>query len=99
MPNPTADDAVLTRSTPPRLRVAIVAASLRIIGGHSVQAQQMLDGWRDSPEIDAWLVPIDPQPTAPFDRLLWVKYSRTVITQLLYWPLLLREISRSSSGQ
>jgi len=95
VPNPTADYAVLTQSAPRRLRVAIVAASLRIIGGHSVQAQRMLDGWRDAAEIEAWLVPIDPLPPKPFDRLLWVKYSRTVITQLCYWPLLTRELRRA----
>jgi L-malate glycosyltransferase len=82
--------------TPPRpLQVAIVAASLRILGGQSVQAQRMLDGWRNDPRINAWLVPINPVPPAPFDRLLDLKYVRTVVTQLLYWPLLLRELRRA----
>ena len=77
------------------LRVAIVAASLRILGGQSVQAQRMLDGWRDDPRIDAWLVPINPIPPAPFTRLLNIKYVRTLVTQLLYWPLLIRELRRA----
>ena len=75
-----------------RLRVAIVVASLRILGGQSVQAQRLLDGWRGDPEIDAWIVPIDPVPPAPFDKLLRVKYLRTVITQLCYWPLLFQQL-------
>jgi glycosyltransferase involved in cell wall biosynthesis len=81
------------RSAP--LRVAIVAASLRIIGGHSVQAIRMLQGWRDDPRVDAWVVPIDPIPRPPFDRLLSIKYVRTLATQLWYWPLLIREIRRA----
>jgi glycosyltransferase involved in cell wall biosynthesis len=77
------------------LRVAIVAASLRILGGHSVQAQRMLDGWRGDPSVDAWLVPIDPLMPRPFDRLRRVRYLRTLATQLAYWPLLVREIRRA----
>jgi glycosyltransferase involved in cell wall biosynthesis len=78
-----------------RLRVAIVAASLRILGGQAVQAQRMLDGWRDDPAVEAWLVPINPVPAEPFDRLLQIKYVRTIVTQLFYWPLLIRELRRA----
>jgi L-malate glycosyltransferase len=77
------------------LRVAIVAASLRILGGQAVQAQHMIDGWKGDPNVDAWLVPIDPVPVRPLDTLLSVKYLRTVVTQLLYWPLLVRELRRA----
>ena len=72
------------------LRIAIVAASLRILGGQAVQAQRLLDGWQGDPEVDAWLVPINPVPiraagsrcsrsntSAPSSRSCW------------YWPLLL----------
>ena len=83
-------------STAPRpLRIAIVAASLKILGGQSVQAQRMLDGWRDDPRVIAWLVPINPIPRSPFDRLLAIKFVRTVVTQLFYWPQLVREIRRA----
>src|SRR5688572_8020368 len=81
---------------PPRpLRVAIVVASLRILGGQAVQAQRMLDGWKNGTEVDAWIVPINPVPPSPFDRLLAIKYVRTVVTQLWYWPLLFRELRRA----
>ena len=60
-----------------------------------MQAQRMLDGWRHHADIDAWLVPIDPRPPKPFDRLLAVKFVRTVVTQLCYWPLLVRELRRA----
>jgi glycosyltransferase involved in cell wall biosynthesis len=86
-----ADSAV----DPPRLRVAIVAPTLRILGGHSVQAARMLEGWAQGMDVDAWLVPINPVPPPPFDRLLRVKFVRTILTQLCYWPLLLRELRRA----
>ena len=79
----------------PRLRVAIVVASLRILGGQAVQAQRMIDGWRTDPAIDAWIVPVNPVPPPPIDRLLRMKYVRTLVTQLWYWPLLFRELRRA----
>lgn len=78
-----------------RVRVAIVAASLRIMGGQAVQAERLLQGWRDDPNVEAWLVPINPVPPRPFDVLLRVKYVRTVITQLAYWPLLCTQLKRA----
>ena len=77
------------------LRVALVAPSLRILGGQAVQAQRLLDAWESDPDVNAWLVPINPVPRPPFDRVLDVKYVRTLITQLLYYPLLLRELRRA----
>jgi glycosyltransferase involved in cell wall biosynthesis len=77
-----------------KLRVAIVAPSLRILGGQAVQAQRLLDAWADDPDVDAWLVPVNPAPpaAAPF---LKIKYVRTVATQLMYWPLLIRELRKA----
>jgi L-malate glycosyltransferase len=77
------------------IRIAIVAASLRILGGQAVQAQRLLDGWRREPAVEAWLVPVNPVPRPPFDRILRIKYVRTLATQFLYWPLLLRELRRA----
>lgn len=74
------------------LRVAIVAPTLGILGGQAVQAQRLLDGWRDDSDVQAWLVPINPVPPAPFSGLLRIKYVRTVVTQVLYWLRLLREL-------
>jgi glycosyltransferase involved in cell wall biosynthesis len=85
----------MSDATPRPIRVAIVVASLRILGGQAVQAQRIVDGWRGDPHVDAWIVPIDPVPPRPFDRLLAVKYVRTLVTQLCYWPLLVRELRRA----
>ena len=79
-------------SLPQPLRVAVVVASHRIVGGHSVQARRLLDAWRTDGSVDAWIVPIDPIPPSPIDRLLRIKYVRTIVTQLWYWPLLVREL-------
>jgi glycosyltransferase involved in cell wall biosynthesis len=82
-------------SLPQPLRVAVVVASQRIVGGHSVQARLLLDAWRKDGSVDPWIVPIDPVPPAPLDRLLRIKYVRTIVTQLWYWPLLVRELRRA----
>ena len=79
----------------PPIRVAIVAASLRILGGQAVQAQRLIDCWRNDGEVEAWLVAVNPVPPAPFHRALAIKYLRTLATQIVYWPLLLRELRRA----
>ena len=78
-----------------RLKIAIVAPSMGILGGQAVQASRLLRSWRDDPDIDAWLVPINPVPPGPLAALTRVKYLRTVVTQLCYWPLLLRDLRRA----
>jgi len=39
-----------------------------------------------------------PGPRGAFDRLLRIKYVRTLVTQLWYWPLLLRELGALTSS-
>lgn len=75
-----------------RLRVAIVAPSMGILGGQAVQADRLLAAWSGDRDVQAWLVPINPLPPRPLDRVLGVKYLRTLVTQLTYWPLLVREL-------
>ena len=81
-------------TTPERhhLNVAIVAPSLRILGGQAVQADRLLRAWTGDPDVRAWLVPVNPIPAGPFRHLLRLKYVRTLATQLTYWPLLVREL-------
>jgi glycosyltransferase involved in cell wall biosynthesis len=75
-----------------RLKVAIVAPTLAILGGHSVQASALLQGWSADPDVDAWLVPINPTPPRLVRGWSRVKYLRTLATQAAYWPLLWREL-------
>lgn len=82
-------------SPPPPLRVAIVAPSLRIRGGQAVQADRLLRAWRDDPDVDAWLVPVNPLPPRLLRPALRIKYARTIATELTYFPLLVRELARA----
>ena len=76
---------------PARLRVALVAPTLRILGGQAVQAHRLLKAWESDPEIEAELVPINPPPPI-FQRLADVKFVRTLVTQVTYWPTLLSRL-------
>jgi glycosyltransferase involved in cell wall biosynthesis len=75
-----------------RLKVAIVAPSMKILGGQAVQAARLLRSWRDDPDVHAWLVPVNPTPPGPLAPLSRISYVRTLATQGCYWPLLLREL-------
>jgi glycosyltransferase involved in cell wall biosynthesis len=72
-----------------------VAPSLHILGGQAVQADELLRAWRNDPEVEAWLVPVNPPQTGFLDRASRVRYVRTILTQLKYWPLLHRELQRA----
>src|SRR5262245_57022167 len=82
------------RSTHP-LNIAIVAPSRRILGGQAIQAERLLAAWRDHPEVHAWLVPVNPELPTLLRPLSRVKYVRTILTQLGYWPLLVRELRKA----
>jgi L-malate glycosyltransferase len=83
-------------SLPPRrLSIAIVAPSMGILGGQAVQAERLIRAWAGDPDVHAWLVPINPPPPWPLKAAGAVKYLRTVVTQLTYWPLLVRELRRA----
>jgi glycosyltransferase involved in cell wall biosynthesis len=77
------------------LRVAFVAPSLAILGGQAVQADRLLHAWRGDPDVDAFLVPINPVPPRPFRFASRVKYLRTIVNELAYGPLLFRELARA----
>jgi glycosyltransferase involved in cell wall biosynthesis len=78
-----------------RLKVAVVAPSLRILGGQAVQADRLLRAWRDDPDVDAWLVPVNPVPPKLLRFALDIKYLRTIVNELTYLPLLVRELARA----
>jgi len=75
--------------TSPGMRVALVAASLDILGGQGVQARTLVEALR-ADGYDVAFVPINPRFPR---RLRWVRripYLRTVLNQALYLPGLLR---------
>jgi glycosyltransferase involved in cell wall biosynthesis len=67
-----------------RIRVALVAASARYVGGQSVQADLLFRHWHGDPAVEARFIPIDPQlPRA----LAWVEripFVRTLLREPLY---------------
>jgi L-malate glycosyltransferase len=78
-----------------RLNVAVVAPTLGILGGQAVQADRLLRAWKGDHDVHAWLVPVNPNPPGPFRWLAKIKFVRTVVTQLVYWPQLVRELRRA----
>lgn len=81
----------MTLSTPmprDRVRVAIVAPSLRYVGGQAVQADLLLRLWRGDPDVEVSFVAVDP----PLPRFLaWAESLpglRTVLREPIYfWHL------------
>ena len=69
-----------------------MAPSRRILGGQAVQAERLIESWQDDPDVEAWLVPIDPQPQRFASRLGNVRYVRTAVSESLYLPRLRREV-------
>ena len=71
-----------------RTRIAIVAPSLRYIGGQSAQADLLLRHWNNDPELEARFIAHDP----PFPSWLsWaeqIPYVRTVLRAPVYWAKL-----------
>jgi glycosyltransferase involved in cell wall biosynthesis len=78
-----------------KLRLAIVAPTLSILGGQAVQADRLLRGWRGDPDVDAWLVPINPLPPGGLRFAIKIKYLRTIATELTYIPLLARALAKA----
>jgi glycosyltransferase involved in cell wall biosynthesis len=71
-----------------RLRVCIVAPSLRYVGGQSVQADLLLRQWQNDPDIDITFLAVDP----PLPRVLaWAESIpglRTILREPIYfWHL------------
>jgi L-malate glycosyltransferase len=77
-----------------KMKVAIIAASLRYVGGQAVQADLLLRHWQGDAEIEAKLIPIDPV----FPRgLRWIERIpglRTIVRE----PLYLWEVWRGLEG-
>ncbi|HUR33054.1 MAG TPA: glycosyltransferase family 4 protein [Vicinamibacterales bacterium] len=78
-----------------QLQVALVAPSLRILGGQAVQADRLLREWTNDPDVHAWLVPHNPRPPVGLRWATRVKYLRTLVTEATYLPLLFLELRRA----
>jgi glycosyltransferase involved in cell wall biosynthesis len=82
------------RRTSRPIKVCHIAPSLNMLGGQSIQAARLLEGLDAIPDIQAELLPINPQLPAPFNRLQQIKYVRTVITTITTFIMLLTRLHR-----
>lgn len=78
-----------------KLNVALVAPTLKILGGQAVQADRLLRLWNGDAEIEAWLVPVNPEFPSPLRFARSVKYLKTIVNELIYIPTLLRQLRRA----
>jgi L-malate glycosyltransferase len=84
----------IVRTKSSRKRVVIVAASLRYVGGQSVQANLLLRGWRNDKNVDVEFIPIDPA----FPSLLqWVERIPMLRT-LVRYPIYMFQLWRGLKG-
>lgn len=74
-------------------KVTIIAASLRYVGGQSVQADLLLRHWQSDPEVQAELVPIDPPFPHGFKWVEGIPALRTLVREPLYVLALWRGLS------
>ncbi len=78
-----------------RVRVLIVAPSLRFLGGQAVLARRLLARLRDEEWVSAELLPVDPALPRPLDALQRIKYVRTIVTSIVYVASLFRTVWRA----
>ena len=73
-----------TRHVKDSIRVLLIAPSLKIIGGQSIQADRLLRCLASEPSVQVQFLPVNPRLPAALSR----KYVRTLITLVLYlWRL------------
>jgi len=71
-----------------RLRVSIVAPSLRYVGGQSVQADLLLRHWQNDPDIDISFLAVDPPLPRALARAETIPGLRTILREPIYfWHL------------
>ena len=79
----------MTERASKKIKVLIIAASMRVIGGQSIQAKRLLETFEPDDKIEMEFLPIDPKNI--FQN---IKYLRTIFTSLKFWWLLLTRIYR-----
>ncbi|HXE13351.1 MAG TPA: glycosyltransferase family 4 protein [Bryobacteraceae bacterium] len=77
-----------------RIRVLLVAPSLEIVGGQSVQAARLMDAFSSEPEIEAAFQPTNPRLPRLVSFLRRIKYLRTIATEIAYSVQVLRRSRR-----
>jgi len=75
-----------------RLRVALVAPTLRFVGGQAVQADLFLRHWQNDADVDARFIAVDPDFPAGLRWAERVPFLRTVIREPIYAVSLWRKL-------
>jgi L-malate glycosyltransferase len=67
-----------------RIRVALVAPSLRYVGGQAVQADLLMRNWKEDPDVEVSFVPVDPSPPHGLGWVERVPLLRTILREPRY---------------
>jgi glycosyltransferase involved in cell wall biosynthesis len=73
-----------------KIKVALVAPSLKNVGGQSIQAGRLLDAFRTDEKVELEFIPND--PATPFQN---VKFLRTIFASIKFWFLLFGKIPKT----
>ncbi len=73
-----------------KIKVALVAPSMKNVGGQSIQAKRLLDAFDRDENVEIEF--IENNPETFFEK---IKYLRTVFSSVKFWTRLLRKIPRS----
>lgn len=75
-------------SAEPPIRIAIVAPSMHYVGGQSVQADWLMQNWKDDRSVTARFVPVDPEFPAALRWAERIPFLRTLVREPIYlWRL------------
>lgn len=80
----------MNRPANDRMRIAIVAPSLRYVGGQAVQADLFLRHWENDTEVEALFIPVDPAMPVGLGWLERIPFLRTLVREPLYFITLWR---------
>ena len=75
-------------------RLLLVAPSLDIMGGQSVQASRLFVHLQTEPSVQVTFLPVNPRLPGPLAALQQVKYVRTIVTFIAYLLALLRAVPK-----
>jgi L-malate glycosyltransferase len=73
-----------------KTKIAVVATSMNLIGGQSIQAKRLLDAFANDENIELFFIPNNPQTA--FQN---VKFLRTIFTSLKFWSLLFSQVRKA----
>lgn len=83
-----------TNSREKPIKLLLVAPALRILGGQAVQANYLLEHFKQEPEFEVSFVPHNPLLPRPLRFLQSIKYVRTLVTSFIYCVNLLIQVPR-----